>query len=161
MGALECWGSEGGICKQLCIGLLRVSRDGEMTQRVCILTTVHKPFDTRVFHKEGNALVSAGYDVTLIAQHICEEVVDGIRIIPLPEPRSRFDRMTRLTLRALLLALRQNAAVYHFHDPELIPAGLILRLCKKRVVYDVHENVPNDVKDKGWIPKSVRKIASR
>ena len=132
-----------------------------MNPLVCMLTTVHAPFDTRVFHKEAKTLSSAGYDVTLIAQHNCEEVVDGIRIAPLPKPRSRFDRMTRLTTKALVLALRQNAAVYHFHDPELIPVGLILRLCKKRVVYDVHENVPNDVGDKEWIPKVCRRIVCR
>ena len=62
---------------------------------VCILTSVHHPFDTRIFHKEAKSLVKAGYDVSLIAQHDKEEIVDGIRIVPLPKPKNRIVRMTR------------------------------------------------------------------
>ena len=55
-------------------------------KKVCILTTVHPPFDGRIFHKEAKSAVNFGYDVTLIAQHNKNEVVDGVRIIALPKP---------------------------------------------------------------------------
>src|SRR6266851_2932452 len=132
-----------------------------MHERVCILTTVHSPFDTRVFHKEAKTLVSAGYDVTLVVQHSCQEVVDGVRIVPLPKPRSRFDRMTRLALSALRIGLRQRAAIFHFHDPELIPVGIVLKLFGKRVIYDVHEATPEDILVKEWVPERLRKLAIR
>jgi len=45
-----------------------------MGRKVCILTTVHPAFDTRIFHKQAKTLVRAGYDVTLIAQHDKNEV---------------------------------------------------------------------------------------
>jgi len=57
------------------------------------LTTVHLPFDTRIFHKEAKTLVKAGYDVSLIVQHDKNELVDGVKIIALPKPRSRFTRI--------------------------------------------------------------------
>lgn len=61
-----------------------------MPARVCILTTVHQPFDTRIFHKQAKTLVEAGNDVTLVAQHDKNEVVDGVEIVALLKPRSRF-----------------------------------------------------------------------
>jgi hypothetical protein len=46
--------------------------------KICILTSVHPPFDTRIYYKQAKSLAKAGYDVTLIAQHDRDEVVDGI-----------------------------------------------------------------------------------
>jgi len=65
----------------------------EQEMKVVHLTTVHPPFDTRIFHKQAKTLVRAGYDVTLIAQHNKNELVDGVKIIALPKPRSRFTRI--------------------------------------------------------------------
>lgn len=107
--------------------------------KVCMLTSVHSPFDSRIFYKEGKSLAKAGYDVTIVAQHNKDEIVDGIRIISLPNPKNKFDRMTKNVLIAYRKALEINADVYHFHDPELITIGLLLKLQGKPVIYDVHE----------------------
>ncbi len=48
-------------------------------------------------------------------------------------------------------AIRVNARLYHLHDPELIPCGLLLRLFGKKVIFDIHENVAEDIFDKPWI----------
>ena len=62
-------------------------------KKICILTSVHPPFDGRIFHKEAKALVKMGYNVVLIAQHNKEETVDGVRIVPLSKPKNRFERI--------------------------------------------------------------------
>jgi len=132
-----------------------------MPVEVCILTTVHIPFDTRIFHKEAKTLVKTGYDVTLIAQHSKNEIVDGVKIIALPKPRNRFMRIFGLTWRTLFLALCQRADIYHFHDPELIFIGIFLKLFGKKVIYDVHEDVPKQIMNKGWLANSqIRKFAA-
>lgn len=130
-----------------------------MPAKVCILTTVHQPFDTRIFHKESKTLVQAGYNVTLIAQHSKNEIVDGVRIIALPKPKNRFFRIFFLTWKAYKSALKQKADIYHFHDPELLPWMVKLkRKTGAKVIYDVHEDYPNDILSKLWIPRFFRVI---
>lgn len=131
-----------------------------MNKKICILTSGHLPFDGRIFHKEAKTLVKGGYDVSLIAQHTKEESVDGIRIVPLPKPRNRLERMTKIVWKLIRLALKEKANVYHFHDPELIPTGLLLKLFGKKIICDVHEHYPNSILDRYWIPRSLRQTIS-
>ena len=120
-------------------------------KKICILSSVHPVFDARIFYKEAKTLAARGCHVVLIAQHDKEETVDGIKIIPLPKPKNRSERMTKVVWKLLTLALKQKADVYHFHDPELIPAGIVLRLLGNKVIYDVHEDVPKQIMYKNWI----------
>ncbi|MGI6707870.1 MAG: glycosyltransferase family 4 protein [Dethiobacteria bacterium] len=132
-----------------------------MKIRVCILTTVHPPFDTRIFHKQAKTLVREGYDVTLIAQWSKDEIVDGVKIVALHTPRNRLTRVFGLSWRAFRLALHQKADIYHFHDPELLLTGVLLKLFTRgRVIYDVHEDLPKQILNKQWIPLFLRRITA-
>jgi glycosyltransferase involved in cell wall biosynthesis len=64
--------------------------------------------------------------------------------------------MATTTAGIVAAALRRDGALYHFHDPELIPGALMLRLLGKHVIYDVHEDLPRDILFKDWIPSAVR-----
>jgi glycosyltransferase involved in cell wall biosynthesis len=73
----------------------------------------------------------------------------------------RFLRAT-LTISAVLrAALAENAPVYHLHDFELIPVGLVLRALGKRVIYDVHEDVSTQTLIKEWLPQYCRSSVAR
>lgn len=128
--------------------------------KVCHLSSVHPPFDVRIFHKEVKTLAKAGYQVTLIVQHDHEEIVDDVRIVPLPKPKSRFERFIKTSWLLLKLALREKADVYHFHDPELMPTGLVLKCFGKKVIYDVHEDYGQKILSKLWIPFLLRRPTS-
>jgi len=129
--------------------------------KVCILTSVHPPFDTRVFYKEALALVQAGFKVTLIAPYEKpKDLKNKIKIIGLPKYKSRILRPLN-HLRIIALALKEKADIYHFHDPELMGVGIILKyLTRKPVIYDVHESYPDMILIKPWISQKLRRIVS-
>lgn len=94
-------------------------------------------------------------------QHQRDEKTRDVNILALPEFNNRLARFFKGNLLAIKLSLRTKARLCHFHDPELIPAGIVLRIFGKKVVYDVHEDLPDQVLYKEWIRFGwVRKIAS-
>jgi len=129
----------------------------DKVRKVAHLTTVHTPFDVRIFHKECKSLSRAGYDVTLIVCHDKDEIREGIRIRGLPKSRGRLSRIMQGTWSMYREAVRQDADLYHFHDPELLLVGLLLRMRGKMVVYDAHEDVAADMAAKHYVPRAFRR----
>jgi glycosyltransferase involved in cell wall biosynthesis len=130
-------------------------------KRICQLTSVHPPFDIRIFYKECKTLVQAGYKVVLIAPHSQEEEIDGILICALPKPKNRLERVTRVMWQSYKTAIKEGADIYHFHDPELIPLGLLLKIRGKRVIYDVHEDYSHALLSREWIPSWLRNVVAK
>lgn len=134
-----------------------------MSAHVVHLTSVHKADDSRIFHKECKSLAAAGYRVTLVVpqdQTDQNQFLDGVEIWPVPKPRGRWERFFRTVPAVYRAARTLDADLYHFHDPELIPVGLLLRWRGKRVVYDVHEDLPSQILSKPWIPRWLRRPAA-
>lgn len=133
-----------------------------MAIKICHITTVHPSADVRIFHKECKALEREGYEVYLLATNDKEEEIDGVHIIPLPEKSGRLYRFIFKKRIALKKAKEINADLYHFHDPELIFLGLKLKLSGKKVIYDVHEDVPAQILNKTWLGSLLfRKVISK
>lgn len=55
------------------------------------------------------------------------------------------------------MLLRGDYAVASLHDPELLPLGLLAAWRGRTVVFDVHENVPAQLRTKEWLPKGLRR----
>jgi len=113
--------------------------------KVCVMTDVHWILDNRI-NKEIRTLVKAGYDVSYVAPATAEEVKKfnelnpDVKVFPINRYESRRKRMTKGVKEAYKAALSTGAEIYHFHDPELIRVGILLKLRGKKVIYDVHEN---------------------
>lgn len=123
--------------------------------RVVHLSTVHTSADVRIFLKECRSLAAAGYDVHYCVHSPHAEQADGVTLHALPEPavpksvRHNAARARRLWARIIgtyRLAASLKADVYHFHDPELIVVGLLLKRKGARVIYDAHEDSPLEAK---------------
>ena len=128
---------------------------------VDMLTTAHHPHDTRIYHKESVTLADAGYDVSILAHHTRAESADGVEIVPIGTADSRVERWAHL-YRMYRTAVDRGSDVYHFHDPELLPVGVLLsQTTDASVVYDVHEDYENAVRHRNWIPNVITPTLSR
>jgi len=133
-----------------------------MSTKVCILTSVHRWNDIRIFRKQAKSLVKAGYQVHLVVPTDESGVKDGVMLNPVVVPSGRLKRILLTTYKVYKEAKKTNAEIYHFHDPELIFYAKLLSLQGKKVIYDSHEDVPADILDKEWISnRYVRKAVSK
>lgn len=132
-----------------------------MKPKVVHLTSHHNILDNRIFYRECCTLVAAGYDVLLVAQHECDEVRDGVRILAVPHYRNRLERVTLTSFRVVRRAWRERPSIIHFHDPELIPWGMLLRLMGYKVIYDVHEDFTQAAEVRPWVPSRFRSLVAR
>lgn len=124
------------------------------------LTSVHPPDDARIAARECRTLLDAGFPTTLVATDAGRPTYPGLPTRLIGRPASRLIRMLVTPWRVLFVGASLRADVYHLHDPELIPMGLILKLLGKRVVYDAHENLPKQVMGKDWLPRGLRPLAA-
>lgn len=127
-------------------------------QSVVHLTSVHSSDDVRIFLKECRTLAAEGIDVSLIAPGAADAHIDGVRIQGVERGVGRIRRMTLTIWNVFRAALSSKASVCHFHDPELLLAALPLKLFRRKVIYDVHEDLPEDIMDKPWLHRRLRPI---
>jgi glycosyltransferase involved in cell wall biosynthesis len=125
--------------------------------RVVHLTSAHSIDDVRIFHKECRALARAGFDLVLVGPGKGKTKIEDVSIRVVPVTGGRLRRMTITVWDLFVGALVSRATVCHFHDPELIPAGFLLKLLGRRVIYDVHEDCPRDILTKDWIPAIIKR----
>ena len=109
-------------------------------RRIVHLTTVHRPRDVRIFHKEARAAAAAGARAWVGAP---------------AEPVARARRLAA-GWRLAREARRRDADLYHVHDPELLPVALWLGRGGRPVVYDAHEYLGQTVRTKRWLPRALR-----
>ena len=126
------------------------------------MTSVHPRGDVRIFNKECWTLACAGHRVTLVvADGLGDETCNEILVVDVGRVGGgRWARMTTTRDRILRRALQLDADIYHFHDPELLPAGLALQRKGKKVIYDAHELLPASIRSKHYLPGLSRWVAA-
>ena len=127
--------------------------------KVMHISCLHPWNDTRILFREAKTL-SKEHDVELHAvADFKTRVYEGVIIVGLRKkiPWLRPIQWFILGWRSL----RNSATVVHLHDPELLLLGLVLCFFGKKVIYDVHEDVYEDILNKDWIPKPLRLIIAK
>ena len=128
--------------------------------RVAHVSSAHPYTDNRVHYRECNSLAEAGYEVALIAvQSPIHGARTPVHVTTIPK-RSRLKRMIISSAQAVRLALRSGAPIIHMHDPELIPYVPLLRLLRRRVIYDAHEDLPTQVLSKSYLSRPAAVVLS-
>ncbi len=130
-------------------------------RKIFIFTSVHQWNDVRIFHKEAISL-SKEYNVDLHAPAEFDfKIVENVNVYGLPKWEKVLERKG-IRKEIWKRIKKSNADIFHFHDPELIIIGLYLKIIKKKkVIYDVHENVTKQILNKDYIPtRFLRKLIS-
>lgn len=110
--------------------------------KIAHVAPLHERYDVRVFQKQCRYLADAGYDVTLItADGRGDGIADGIAIVDVNVPPVSPRLYPRACWRAMKVAW--NFDRIHFHDGFFLPFAVLLALCGKSIIYDVHEDYRN------------------
>lgn len=127
------------------------------------LTTVHPRNDNRIFNKECSTLKYLPFAklFLVVADGNGSGRWNGLKVIDLGGiGKGRIKRAILGNTTVFMQMRRMNPSIVHFHDPELIPVGLLCKLFGMLVVYDVHESVPSTIMKRKYLPQGMRKAAS-
>lgn len=114
-----------------------------MTIRIVKIAPRHPLLDSRIFFSEALSLQDGGYDVSIICNHRENSVVSGVNVIGLHVEQPIYRRLIQI----LHSCASHQANVYDLQDPLLLPfASYLKRKSKAKVVYDVREFYPDQVK---------------
>lgn len=113
-------------------------------RRIAHVTLAHTPYDVRIFEKECQSLADAGYEVLLLVPNTTSHTAKGVHLRPIEvaSKRGTLRRYLQRLATTYRIARSTEASVYHLHDPELVPVGLLLKRHGAKIVYDAHEDAP-------------------
>lgn len=125
-----------------------------------LLSSSRSVNDHRAFYHQAKPGAAQGLQTIVVAPHGIAGSIESVELGPLPRRNNRLLRML-MSQTLIFKALRQRASLYHFHEPEIIPVGLLLKiLFRKRVVYDAREDYPAMMLNKAYIPGPLRQLIS-
>lgn len=129
-----------------------------MSKRIAVITTVHNINDSRIFFKQIQSFLKAGYAIEYIVKRGNPAINnEGISYHFLKNKEGIITRLRNI-LASFKYSLKLNANLFILHDPELIPIGVLLKILRKKVVYDIHELYFNTLKSKPYLSKHIANI---
>jgi glycosyltransferase involved in cell wall biosynthesis len=125
---------------------------------IVMLANGHSPFDTRIFIKEARSLIKAGFTVSIVVPHTNDDHRDGVKIIAVPPIRSGFWKLVVSPWNIFWKAIRQPAhSIFCIHDSDILCVGIVLKILRRKVIYDAHEDTPLQISYQHWLPDILKK----
>ncbi|WP_411029405.1 glycosyltransferase [Spongiimicrobium sp. 3-5] len=136
-----------------------------MSKKIVHITTVHPRNDVRIRYKYILSLSrhKDNFDTVLVvADGKGSEKMDNYVIKDLGKSGlGRIGRFVGGNYRVFIFGLKNKSDLMHFHDPELLPIATLFSFMGKKVVYDMHENLPFQILTKNYIPKFLRLVLGK
>jgi glycosyltransferase involved in cell wall biosynthesis len=138
--------------------LHRQKKIGFSRPRIAIVTSIHPDYDPRIW-KHAVSLANRGYEIHLICPwpERPENTLPNLVFLNFKRVKLRILRPFLVPVRVLakLLPVLSKVDIVHFHDLDLLP-WLAIVSARKPVVYDIHENYPDEMLVRHWIPDLLR-----
>ena len=130
--------------------------------KICVVAPVHNNRDIRIYTKEILTFLNEGYEVVQISRSSEDCINDDLffeKYTELVVPRYK-NRMQRLLLTPWLVkeSLKTKADIYHVHNPDTLLLGFILKVFRKKVIYDTHEDFSERILMREYLAKPLRKV---
>ena len=135
-----------------------------MLPNVVHATVVHPRYDIRVLFKECASLARAGIGTIslFVADGKGDETWNGVQIHDVGKPGfGRIGRAIGGSVRMWKALRRARPNLVQIHNPELLPLALLLRATGTAVIFDMHENLPQQILTKDWVNPLARPLISR
>jgi glycosyltransferase involved in cell wall biosynthesis len=127
---------------------------------LCHFTTMHTDLKSRSFYMEFMPLAAWGAKVRYVAPAGINGQRDGVNFVTLAKPSGRISQLRNIPS-VLQVLLRQDADVYHFQDPELLPVALMLKaIFRKRIVFDSYEDFAAMALTMRGMPRPLRPVVA-
>jgi glycosyltransferase involved in cell wall biosynthesis len=124
-----------------------------VTSTVLVVSSVHPPDDPRIRLKLVESLRRHAA-VRYLTRSPGPSDAAGFDVELLHGPR------WRRTFAASRRIVAGDYDVASVHDPELLPAAIVAGVMRRRVVFDVHEDIPAQLSTKRWLPGPVGVVAA-
>lgn len=120
----------------------------------CFITGLYNRTDSLIIRRQGKSLIEAGYKVTyVLCDDLPDEIIDGIQIISTGyKPSGRFNRFLNTKRIIKRYIDKVDADVYQISDPELMSLVGYIKCRNKKVVFNLREYYPEQLKYKSYIP---------
>ncbi|WP_157887405.1 glycosyltransferase [Frondihabitans sp. PAMC 28766] len=115
------------------------------------VSSAHPWTDNRVHLREAASTVAGGYRTALVAVGNGLPAPETGVICHLLRKRGRLSRVTLGSIEAVVSALRFRPRAVHLHDPELVWSVPVFRRLGVVVIWDAHEDLPDQVLDKHYL----------